>query len=179
MDTSVICNLALGARLKKFRFSKINAEIFHENGKGGRVRIEVQSTLKGDTDASEEILCELTVEAIGFSKEDEVEKNPRFRVSITTQGFYQLATAATMEQLRSNEFTQLLSKPLTIVTVNAVQGVLRQIGITGVQIPLEPAHEPGVVVIGPHERADSKRSVEGPKLKQSAPKKRSRSASPI
>ena len=93
MDTSVICSLVLGARLKTFRFLRVNADIFHENGKGGRVRIEVQSSLKGGAIAGEEILCELTVKAIGFSKEDAVETNPRFSVSITTQGFYQLATA--------------------------------------------------------------------------------------
>lgn len=172
MDTSVICNLVLGARLKRFRFSSINAEMLHENGKGGRVKIVVSSTLKGDSDPGEEILCELTVEAIGFPKEDAAEINPRFRVSTTTQGFYQLATAATLEQLRSSEFTQLLTKPLMIVTVNAVQNTLRQLGINGVQIPLEPTEEPGAVTTGSSEGPKPKPSIESPKSKRSAPKKR-------
>jgi hypothetical protein len=139
MDSSIVLDIVEKSVLKQFRLTKIDAAILRQGSMaGGLIKSTSTAKLKVPVESdNQNILSEVLVEALGFSKgDDAAAAEPVFRISVVAQGYYSLGYALSDEAKRHNSLTIMLARPVYLAAVAQVHAVARQMDLHGVRLPI-------------------------------------------
>jgi hypothetical protein len=142
---AVNSNIDKSAKLKSYKFKKIDAEGFRSVPKErGPVEVSIKTSLRGreeEEGATRLMVSEVEITVVGLPAPNVAKSEPIFRIHVEVQGVYEMGTDVSTETLKDTAFSQQCASPLYSLAVGEIDILTSKLGLPRIRVPLVLSEE--------------------------------------